>query len=454
MSTSIVILAAGRGTRMKSQLPKVLHPLAGKPMLQWLLETAIKLNPKNINIVCGYGKAQVQAALSEFNVQFVEQAEQLGTGHAVKQALNNIQNSDRVLVLVGDTPLISKKTLENLLATPNHAIGLLTVNVSDAAGLGRIIRNEKNHVIGIVEHKDASDEQRKIKEINTGIMVLPTPALTKWLGEITNDNAQGEYYLTDVMALAVRDNIMIHAVQAEDVNEVSSVNDRVQLAQLERIKQMANAEEIMLQGVTLLDPARFDLRGDLIVGTDVTIDVNVIIEGQVKIGNRCKIGPNVILKDTTLSDDVVIKSNCDIDGAIIGSACEIGPFARIRPGTELAEHVKVGNFVETKKAKIAKGSKVNHLSYIGDTVMGSNVNIGAGTITCNYDGVNKSQTTIEDNVFVGSNSALVAPVTLGENSTIGAGSVITKDVPADELTVARAKQVTIPGWQRPTKKAK
>jgi bifunctional UDP-N-acetylglucosamine pyrophosphorylase/glucosamine-1-phosphate N-acetyltransferase len=484
--TAILILAAGRGTRMCSQLPKVLHPLAGKPLLGHLLHTVCKLvschpseswdpgeasrnqlknawipspadagrDPEklaamtNVYLVCGYGADQVKSTFSHFSLNYIEQTEQLGTGHAVKQAFDSLNKFERVLILVGDTPLISLSTLQSLLAIPSNTIGLLTALVANPYGLGRIVRDAKGQLLEIVEEKDATSEQRKINEINTGIMIVPVSSLAEWLPKLTSHNAQGEYYLTDIFAMARSENYPIETVNVEE-SEIASVNDKIQLAKLERLMQKSQAEELMKQGVTLRDPARFDLRGELTVGQDVVIDINVIIEGQVKIGNRCLIGPNVILRDTTLGHDVKIKSNCDIDGAVIGSKATIGPFARLRPGTELAEEAKIGNFVETKKSKIGKGSKVNHLTYVGDAIVGADVNIGAGVITANYDGVNKWQTTIEEGASIGSNVVLVAPVTIGKEATIGAGSVITTEAPAGELTVSRAKQQTIKGWKRP-----
>lgn len=453
MSLSIIILAAGQGTRMHSALPKVLHPLADKPILQWLVDTAEQLHPENIYIVYGFGGEQVKAAINtQANVTWIEQKEQLGTGHAVSQVLPHLKDSDQVLILVGDTPLIQLSTLQALRnITPTGDVGLLTVNFDDPSGLGRIVRDNHGHVIAIVEDKDAMPAQKLITEINTGIMVMTGKDLKQWLPKLKNNNQQKEYYLTDVMEIAVTDKRKIHASQPTHSEEVLSVNNRQQLAELERYYQQQAAEKLLLQGVTLRDPKRFDLRGTLACGKDVTIDVNVIIEGNVKIGNNVLIGPNVLLHDVIIGDNVVIKSNCDIDSAKIGDGCQIGPFARIRPGTELASDVKIGNFVETKNAKISDGSKVSHLSYIGDAVIGKQVNIGAGVITCNYDGVNKFQTTIEDNAFIGSDSQLVAPVTVKSGAYIGSGSTITKEAPAGKLTLARARQVTIDKWLPPKK---
>jgi bifunctional UDP-N-acetylglucosamine pyrophosphorylase/glucosamine-1-phosphate N-acetyltransferase len=450
-STAILILAAGRGTRMKSDLPKVLHPLAGKPLLAHLLETLQSLNYQSLNLVCGHGSEQVKKTFSHLPLNYIEQAEQLGTGHAVVQAFEAIKVAERVLILVGDTPLISLTTLQALLAIPSNTIGLLTATVNDPTGLGRIVRDAEGKLLHIVEEKDATTAQRAIDEINTGIMILPVSKLVTWLPQLRPHNAQGEYYLTDIFAMAVLENYPIETVQVIVETEIASVNDRVQLASLERIVQHRQAEELMRQGVTLLDPSRFDLRGNFKVGRDVVIDVNVIIAGEVTLGDRCTIGPNVILRDTVLGDDVTIKSNCDIEGAVIGAESVVGPFARLRPGTVLESEVKIGNFVEVKKSTMGKGSKANHLAYVGDATVGSAVNIGAGVITANYDGVNKWQTTIEEGASIGANSVLVAPVTIGMDATIGAGSVISKAAPAGELTVSRAKPQTIKGWKRPQK---
>lgn len=453
MKLNIIILAAGQGTRMHSAKPKVLHELAGKPILQWIVDTALQLEPDKIYIVYGFGGEQVKAAIEENSaIVWVEQKEQLGTGHAVAQVLPHLNDNEQVLILVGDTPLIQLATLQSLvhLIKDDH-LALLTVNFANPTGLGRIIRDTHQQVVAIVEDKDATAEQRKITEINTGIMAMPIKYLKKYLPQLKNNNQQKEYYLTDIMALAVQDNQTIVATQPENAEEVLSVNNRLQLAQLERYYQKTQAEKLMLQGVTLRDPNRFDLRGELTCGKDVTIDINVIIEGKVIIGNNVLIEANVILHNTTIKDNAVIHSNCHIDSAIIGEGCQIGPFARIRPGTELAHDVKIGNFVETKKAVIDAGSKVNHLSYIGDAMIGKDVNIGAGVITCNYDGVNKHQTTIEDNAFIGSDSQLVAPVTVEKGAYIGSGSTISKTAPAGKLTLARARQTTIDKWQPPKK---
>lgn len=451
MSIKAIILAAGQGTRMCSALPKVLHPLAGKPLLQWVVEAALASGVNDVYVV--YGQSE-KVKTTPGNIEWVQQAQQLGTGHAVNQAMQkiNTDTAEQILVLCGDTPLITPSTLQNLLSnTPKGAIGLLTANVSEPAGLGRIIKSEHGKVVAIIEEKDASEQQKSITEINTGIILLPAKKAKIWLNNLKNDNAQGEYYLTDVVAMAVNENVDVKAIQTNNTVEVSGINTRAQLAQCERSYQMSNVEQLMEQGVSFADPARFDLRGKLECAQDISIDVNVIIEGTVKLAAGVKIGANVILKDVSVGANTEILPNSMIEDSVIGKCCAIGPFARLRPGTKLADNVKVGNFVETKKATIGSGSKLSHLSYIGDAVIGKNVNIGAGTITCNYDGVNKFTTTIEDNVFIGSDSQLIAPVTIGENAYIGAGSSISKNAPANKLTVARARQKTIDNWQAPKK---
>lgn len=454
MTLSTVILAAGQGKRMLSQTPKVLHRLAGKPLLEHVVNTTQSLDNTNPAIIIyGHDGEKVQHALSHLNVKWAHQAEQLGTGHAVQQALPHLNDAQRVLVLYGDVPLISTATLKKLIAsTPADAIGILTAIFPNPTGLGRIIRDTKNQIIGIVEEKDATEAQRKITEINSGIYLIPAALLKKWLPTLSNHNAQKEYYLTDIISLAVQDKIAIHSLQPESFAEVLGVNDRLQLAMLERHYQMQQAEKFMLRGVTFYDPARFDLRGELITGQDVTIDINVIIEGSVKIGNHCVIGANTILRNVIIGDNTEIKANSVIDGAEIANNCVIGPFARIRPGTILSAHAHIGNFVEIKNSTVGASSKINHLSYIGDSEVGKHVNIGAGAITCNYDGVNKHRTIIGDNAFVGSNSQLVAPITIGEGATIGAGSTITRDAPAHQLTISRSAQKTIENWQRPKEK--
>ncbi|QIZ78236.1 bifunctional UDP-N-acetylglucosamine diphosphorylase/glucosamine-1-phosphate N-acetyltransferase GlmU [Ferrimonas lipolytica] len=449
MTLEIVILAAGKGTRMRSALPKVLHGIAGKPMVQHVIDAAAALQPIQTHLVYGHGGEQLQQALRKNTVEWALQAEQLGTGHAVDQACWN--DDSQVLVLYGDVPLIQTETLQRLLAVqPNNGIGLLTVNLDDPNGYGRIVRDDSGVVQAIVEHKDASDSQRQISEVNTGILVAPGKALKQWLANLSNDNAQGEYYLTDVIAMAAAAGGVATA-QPHTAIEVEGANNRVQLAQLERAFQARAAEQAMLSGATLADPARFDVRGELNVGEDVFIDVNVVIEGKVSIGNGAVIGAGCVLKDCTIGDNAVVKPMTIVEGAVMGPACSAGPFARLRPGAELVQDSHIGNFVEMKKARLGKGSKASHLSYIGDAEVGSMVNIGAGTITCNYDGANKHLTTIEDNVFVGSDSQLVAPVTIGKGATVAAGSTVTKDVGENELVLTRTKQKHLANWVRPVK---
>ncbi|AZN37311.1 bifunctional UDP-N-acetylglucosamine diphosphorylase/glucosamine-1-phosphate N-acetyltransferase GlmU [Iodobacter ciconiae] len=449
----VVVLAAGQGKRMYSKMPKVLHRLAGKPLLGHVLDTARQLKPGKLVVVYGHGGQQVQEALlGSTDLAWAHQAEQLGTGHALAQALPHLQ-SDTTLMLYGDVPLTRLATLQALLqASSQGKLGILTDILDDATGYGRIVRDADGKVTHIVEQKDASPEQAAITEMNTGILALPTAKLAGWLSELKNDNAQGEYYATDLIALAVRDGVEIATVHPQDHWEAEGINNKVQLAQLERIHQAKIAQALLLAGVSLIDPARIDVRGTLRHGMDVVIDVNCVFEGEVILGNNVKIGANCVLKNVSIADDSVIHPFSHLEDAVVGKGNLIGPFARLRPGAELADDVHIGNFVEIKKATIGRGSKVNHLSYIGDTTMGSKVNVGAGTITANYDGVNKFRTIIEDEVRIGSNNVLVAPVTIGEGATTGAGSVIGKNAPAGELTVARARQVTIYGWQRPVKK--
>ncbi|WP_231758961.1 bifunctional UDP-N-acetylglucosamine diphosphorylase/glucosamine-1-phosphate N-acetyltransferase GlmU [Microbulbifer elongatus] len=458
MTIDVVILAAGKGTRMRSDLPKVLHPIGGVPMLGRVINAAQGLGEEglgdvSITVVIGHGAELVRERFADSGVRFVEQTEQLGTGHAVAQAIPNFREGATVVVLYGDVPLVKTATLEDLLKASANGPALLSVVMDDPSGYGRIVRDTANAVQAIVEQKDADEATLTIREINTGILAAPGKLLAQWLPELSNDNAQGEYYLTDVIARSVSENIAVTGVIAEDPFEVAGVNSRAQQAELERALQQDNANTLMTAGVTLLDPARIDVRGTLDCGADVTIDINCIFEGEVTLGDNVQIGPNCLLKNCKLAAGTVVEANSIIEDAVVGETCTIGPFARLRPGTELASGAKVGNFVETKKAKIGLGSKVNHLSYIGDAEVGEGVNIGAGTITCNYDGVNKSKTTIGDGAFIGSNSALVAPVEIGAGATIGAGSTITREVSADELAVARGKQRNISGWQRPTKKS-
>ncbi|KZN40333.1 bifunctional N-acetylglucosamine-1-phosphate uridyltransferase/glucosamine-1-phosphate acetyltransferase [Pseudoalteromonas luteoviolacea CPMOR-2] len=453
MALNTVILAAGKGTRMRSNLPKVLHPVAGKPMVQHVIDNAVAMGAKATNLVYGHGGELLKEHLSHNAVNWVLQEEQLGTGHAVAVAKEHIADDDTVLVLYGDVPLTKRSTLERLLAaTPEEGLAILTVTLENPTGYGRMLR-ENGKLVGIIEQKDASAEQLKIQEINTGIMAANGGLLKKWLGQLSNNNAQGEYYLTDIVAMAHAEGVEISSAQPDDAMEVEGANNRVQLAALERAYQARQAHELMINGASLADPARIDVRGEVITGQDVEIDVNVIFEGKVTIGNNVRIGPNCVLKDCTIGDGAVIKANSIIEEAQVKALCTVGPFARLRPGALLEENAHVGNFVEMKKSRLGSGSKANHFTYLGDTTVGEKVNIGAGTITCNYDGVNKSQTIIGDGAFIGSNSSLVAPVTVGAQATVAAGSVVTSAVGDEQLAVARSKQRNISGWQRPTKKA-
>lgn len=452
MALSVIILAAGKGTRMKSSMPKVLHELADKPLLEHVYESAKSLDAQEIVIVYGHGGDQVLESCRHFDASWVEQVEQLGTGHAVQYGLEKVNLDNDVLILYGDVPLTRKQSLECLLDDMQDKLALMTVMLDDPTGYGRILRDTHDRVIGIVEQKDADEEQKKIQEVNTGILAVNGGTLKKYLDRIDNNNAQQEYYLTDIFSLAANDGIEIITSHPQDVFEVEGINNRRQLATLERVHQMNLANQLMDDGVTIIDPARIDIRGDASIQADVTLDVNVILKGSVSIGSGSVIGANSIIIDSVLGDNVIVEPNSVIEKAVVENQVSIGPFARIRPDTHLSENSKVGNFVEVKKATIGKGSKVNHLSYIGDTTMGDNVNIGAGTITCNYDGANKHQTIIGDNVFVGSDTQLVAPVTVHENVTIGAGTTITRDVDKDLLVISRVPQKTISGWERPRKK--
>lgn len=458
MNLDIVILAAGRGTRMNSNIPKVLHQIGGDSLLGHVIATASQLESEQVHIVVGYGAEQIKSEFSSQNeLRWALQEQQLGTGHAVMQAMPSIDITKPekcVLVLYGDVPLTNFSTLSKLVQQASAStLCLLTLVTENPTGLGRIVRNSAGKITAIVEEKDASEAQKQIKEINTGIMVIPATKLNTWLNSLGNNNAQGEYYLTDVVAMAAADDYCaISAMVIDDENEVQGVNDKAQLAGLERQFQMNNAEQLLKAGVLLRDPSRIDIRGEIETGSDVEIDINALFQGRVSLGNGVKIGANVVIKDSKIADNVNILHGSTIDGAEIGEGASVGPYARIRPGTILKENTKIGNFVETKNAIIGKGSKASHLAYIGDAELGENVNIGAGTIFCNYDGVNKHKTIIGDNVFVGSNSVLVAPVTLADNTFVAAGSSINSDVPADSLAVARAKQRNIPGWKRPTKK--
>lgn len=455
MTLSTVILAAGKGKRMQSELPKVLHRLAGKPLLEHVVTTAAELDSSPPIVVYGHQGEKVKNTLDYLNATWVPQTEQLGTGHAVQQTLAHLPDDGRVLILYGDVPLIETSTLKRFIAeTPENALGVITAELPDPTGFGRIIRNNKQQITAIVEEKDATAKQRAISEINTGIYLVSVDHLKKWLPKLTNHNAQQEFYLTDLIALAVKEKVAIYSIQPPHYEEILGVNDRLQLACLERFYQERLAEKLMLQGVTLIDPHRFDVRGDVTIAQDVVIDINVILEGHVKIGKHCVIGPNTLLRNVILGEHVEVKANSVLDGAEVGDHCTIGPFARLRPGTILSSESHVGNFVEIKNSMIGTASKINHLSYIGDSEVGRHVNIGAGTITCNYDGINKHKTLIGDHAFIGSNTALVAPVTIGENATIGAGSTITRNAPANQLTLCRGQQRSIENWQRPKKKEK
>ena len=450
---NVVILAAGMGKRMQSALPKVLHPLAGKPLLQHVLDTARSLSTSRLCVIYGHGGAAVRDLLAKqpAPVATALQEQQLGTGHAVMQGLPELDDNVPTLILYGDVPLTTAASLQALInAAGNDKLGILTVEQDDPTGLGRIVR-ENGHIVRIVEQKDASEAERAIKEINSGIMVAPTPRLKQWLAAVKNHNAQGEYYLTDIVALAVADGVPVVSAQPSAVWEVAGVNSKVQLAELERIHQRNIAHRLLEQGVTLMDPARIDVRGELICGRDVTIDVGCVFEGKVELADGVHIGAHNVIINARILAGTKIKPFCHIEEAVVGDASLIGPYARLRPGTVLAEDVHVGNFVEIKNGQIAAHSKANHLAYIGDATIGSRVNIGAGVITCNYDGANKFRTVIEDDAFVGSDSQLVAPVTIGKGATLGAGTTLTKDAPAGKLTVSRARQVTIENWSRPVK---
>lgn len=453
MNLEVIILAAGQGTRMRSATPKVLHKVGRWPLLEHVHRLAMSLSPKKVSIIYGHGGEAVLAQLKHLDTLWIEQKERLGTGHAVMQLSDDIGDDAKVLILYGDVPLLRKNTVEKLLALVGEkSIGLLTVELDDPHGYGRIVRDASGSVVKIVEQKDATSEEMAITEGNTGILAVNGGRLKGWLKRLDNKNAQGEYYLTDIIGLAVKDGLVVKTVLAANVDEVLGVNDRQQLAHLERVYQNDWAKRLMAAGVTLRDPARFDLRGEIVhIGQDVEIDVNVILEGQIRIGDRVRIGPNTVIRDSEIGDDVEIQAMCVIEKAQVGRGSRIGPFARLRPETRLAEQVHVGNFVEIKKSTVSSRSKINHLSYVGDAIVGSDVNIGAGTITCNYDGANKFQTVIEDGAFIGSDTQLVAPVTVGKNATIGAGSTITKDAPESALTLSRVKQLTREGWKRPAK---
>ena len=452
MGLSIVILAAGQGTRMRSVLPKVMQPLAGRPLLRHVVDTARSLAADDVCVVYGHGGDTVKAAFAGDGLRWALQAEQHGTGHAAQQAMPDTPDANRVLILFGDVPLLGLRTLETLIReTGTDEMSILTVDLVDPTGYGRILR-EDGRVIGIVEHKDAGETELAISEINTGVMLCPAKRLKAWLSALRSDNAQGEYYLTDVIAMAVADGVVVRGIKAADEEEVMGINDRKQLAAAERALQARLVDELMAAGVGFADPARVDIRGKLVCGADVFIDVNAVFEGEVRLGDGVRIESNNLIRDSVIGAGTVVHSNCHVEGANTGVDCELGPFARLRPGAELADRVKVGNFVEVKKSRIADGSKVNHLTYIGDTDIGTGVNVGAGTITCNYDGANKHRTVIGDNAFIGSGVNLVAPVEVGKDATIGAGSTISKPAPDGELTLERSKQVSVKGWKRPVKK--
>ena len=455
MTLSVVILAAGQGKRMRSALPKVLHPLGGLPLLQHVIRVAQQLEPSSIHVVYGHAGERVREALGHEAVNWVLQDRQLGTGHAVDQVMPAVGDNATLLVLYGDVPLIRAETLRHLVAqAENGCLSLLTATLDEPQGYGRMVRDDEGKPVAIVEQKDANEQQLKIREVNTGFMAAPAVKLRGWLDQLDNSNAQGEYYLTDVIAMAVAEGVTVTSASAESESEILGVNDRVQLSALERIYQRSQAERLMRSGVTLADPRRVDVRGETSSGQDCFIDANVILDGTIEIGNNVRIGPNCLIRNTIIGDNVEILSHCVIEDAKIGAASRIGPFARIRPETRLADCVHVGNFVEIKKSTVDSGSKINHLSYIGDTRMGSRVNVGAGTITCNYDGAYKHLTEIGDDVFIGSDTQLVAPVKVGDAATIGAGSTITREVPAGELVLSRSPQRVRPGWKRPVKKSR
>jgi len=452
MDVSVVILAAGQGTRMRSDLPKVLQPLAGRPLLEHVIDVAEAVQSKQICVVYGHGGDRVKAQFANRNIDWVLQAEQLGTGHAVMQAMPFVQPDQTVLILCGDVPLVRAETVVVLAAAADSdSLALLTTKLADPYGYGRIIRDVEDHVTSIVEENDATDEQRKLTEINTGLMACSGRLLAQWLGRLAPDNAQGEYYLTDIVACAIEDGVPVVPVGVADCAEVLGINDKRQLAEAEAIYRCRVADALMEQGVTLVDPRRIDVRGKLACGRDVLIDINAVFEGEVELGDGVQIGANAVIRDTSIGAGTVIHPHCVLEQSRIGANCQIGPYARTRPGVEMADDAKLGNFVEIKKSRIGKGSKINHLSYIGDAIIGANVNVGAGTITCNYDGANKHRTTIGDGAFIGSGVELVAPVEIGAGATVGAGSTITKAVPADELVLERSQQRVVRGWKRPVK---
>lgn len=454
MTIKTIILAAGQGTRMRSTMPKVLHKVADRALLHHVYDTSAQLENNSIVIIYGHGGELVKDQLKDLDADWVEQKEQLGTGHAVQQAERFINDEDKVLILYGDVPLLKKSTIDKLMENVSQqSIGLLTVKLDDPTGYGRIVRSDNGSVLKIVEEKDTTADEKLIDEGNTGIIATLGNLLKQWLSKLESNNAQKEFYLTDIIEMAVNDGIQVKTNQAESMDEVLGVNDRSQLAHLERVYQLEQAQQLMAQGVTLRDPARIDVRGKFAkLGQDIEVDINVIFEGVNNIGSNVTIGANSILKNAIIGDGVEILANCIIEDATVGENCRIGPFARLRPLAELSSEVHIGNFVEIKKSTVDTGSKINHLSYIGDSTIGKGVNVGAGAITCNYDGVNKFRTVIEDGAFIGSDTQLIAPVTIGKGATIGAGSTISKDTPENQLTLSRTKQISVHGWQRPVKK--
>ena len=454
MPLEVIVLAAGQGKRMRSDLPKVLHPIGGRPLLAHVLDAARSLEPQKTLVVHGHGAEKVRAAFADARVEWVLQAEQLGTGHAVQQAMKQASGDGDVLILYGDVPLVTPENLKRLVEAAKGGLAVMTTEVDDPKGYGRVVRAANGDVERIVEEKDATGAERAVREINAGFMAMSAKRLAGWLGKIGNQNAQKEYYLTDIVTLAVKDGVRVAGVKVDDAMEVAGVNSKGELAMLERVYQSREAKRLMEAGVSLADPARIDVRGKLECGRDVSIDVNCLFEGSVRLGDGVRIGPNCVLRNVTLGAGTEVLPFSHLDDSEVGERCRLGPYARLRPGSNLAEDVHVGNFVEVKASRLGPHSKANHLSYIGDSEVGSKVNVGAGTITCNYDGVSKNKTVIEDDCFIGSDTTLVAPVRVARGSYIGAGSTITKDTPAGQLTLARGRQVSVPGWKPPKKKEK